>query len=101
MRLRSPGSCPSAIAISRMHAYVLDDNLQPVPDGSPGELYMGGDGIARGYLNRPELTAERFVENPFATEEQKALGKNLRLYKTGDMVRRLPSGELVYIGRSG
>jgi amino acid adenylation domain-containing protein/thioester reductase-like protein len=90
---------PIGVALARMHAYVLDDNLQPVPDGSPGELYMGGDGVARGYLNRPELTAERFVKNPFATEEQQALGKNLRLYKTGDLVRRLPSGELVYIGR--
>ena len=90
---------PIGVAIARMHAYVLDDNLQPVPDGSPGELYMGGDGVARGYLNRPELTAERFVKNPFATEEQQALGKNLRLYKTGDLVRRLPSGELVYIER--
>ena len=90
---------PIGVPLARMHAYVLDDNLEPVPDGNPGELYMGGDGIARGYLNRPELTAERFVRNPFATEEQQALGKNLRLYKTGDLVRRLPSGEVVYIER--
>ena len=91
---------PIGVAIARMHAYVLDENLQLVPDGTPGDLYMGGEGVARGYLNRPELTAERFVMNPFATEEQKALGKNLRLYKTGDVVRRLPSGKLVYIARA-
>ncbi|MCX5880282.1 MAG: amino acid adenylation domain-containing protein, partial [Deltaproteobacteria bacterium] len=93
------GVVPIGVPITRMHAYVLDENLRPVPDGSPGELYMGGDGIARGYLNRPELTAERFVKNPFATEEQRAQGKNLRLYKTGDIVKRLPSGEVVYIER--
>ena len=91
---------PIGVALARMYAYVLDDQLQPVPDGTNGELYIGGDGVARGYLNRPELTAERFIENPFVTEEQRALGKNLRLYKTGDVVKRLGSGEIVYIGRT-
>jgi amino acid adenylation domain-containing protein/thioester reductase-like protein len=91
---------PIGIAIARMHAYVLDEDLQPLPDGIPGELYVGGDGVARGYLNRPELTDERFVENPFASDEERALGRNRRLYKTGDLVRRIPSGELIYIGRA-
>ena len=64
-----------------------------------GELYIGGAGLARGYLNQPELTAEKFIENPFATEEDKKLDRNLRLYKTGDMVRWLPDGNLEFIGR--
>jgi thioesterase domain-containing protein/acyl carrier protein len=73
--------------------YVLDGSMQPVPIGVAGELYIGGDGLAREYLNRRELTAEKFVDNPFAAE-----GKG-RLYKTGDQVRYLPNGELEYIGR--
>ncbi|MFH1117055.1 MAG: amino acid adenylation domain-containing protein [Pseudomonadota bacterium] len=91
---------PIGVPLARMYAYVLDDRLQQVPDGTVGELYIGGDGVARGYLNRPELTAERFIRNPFVTEEQRARGKNLRLYKTGDMVKRLESGELVYMERT-
>ncbi|WP_415843457.1 hypothetical protein, partial [Xenorhabdus thuongxuanensis] len=63
------------------------------------ELYIGGAGLARGYLNRPELTAERFVPNPFATAEDQAKGYT-RLYKTGDLVRWLPNGELEYLGRN-
>ena len=58
-----------------------------------GELYIGGDGLARGYLDRPKLTKERFIANPFASEEEKIKGQNLRLYKTGDLVRWLPDLE--------
>ncbi|MBL0388673.1 amino acid adenylation domain-containing protein [Tumebacillus sp. ITR2] len=72
-------------------AYVFDEQKRLVPTGVPGELYVGGAGVARGYLNRPELTAERFVENPYRPGE--------RLYRSGDLVRLLPTGELEYRGR--
>ncbi|PHM39367.1 Amino acid adenylation [Xenorhabdus mauleonii] len=85
--------------LNDLHAYVLNNAGHLVPIGAPGELYIGGAGLARGYLNRPELTAERFVENPFATAEDKALGYT-RLYKTGDLVRWMPNGELEYLGRN-
>ncbi|MBK2297393.1 AMP-binding enzyme, partial [Francisella philomiragia] len=77
----------------------LDSNKQPVAIGVIGELYIGGAGLARGYLNRPELTAEKFVINPFVTEEDKLNGYT-RLYKTGDLVRWLPDGNIEYIGRN-
>lgn len=70
---------------------VLDAELQPVDAGVVGELFVGGAGLARGYLNRPELTAQRFIESPFAAGE--------RLYRTGDLARRLPNGDLEYLGR--
>ncbi|KAG0214379.1 hypothetical protein BGX28_002196, partial [Mortierella sp. GBA30] len=74
--------------------YVLDDHQQLAPVGTVGELYVGGEGVARGYLNRPDLTAERFHMDPFSKQE------NARMYKTGDLVRYLPDGNLVYLGRS-
>ncbi len=74
--------------------YVLDRHLQPVPVGITGELYIGGPGLARGYLHRPELTAERFIPDPFARMP------GARLYKTGDMCRWLPNGMLEYLGRT-
>ncbi len=80
--------------IPDLQVYVLDQHLQPVPIGVPGQMYVGGAGVSRGYLNRPELTAERFISNPFQTSRG-----GERLYKTGDMARYLLSGELEYLGR--
>ena len=79
--------------------YVLDINKTPVPIGVIGELYIAGAGLARGYLNKSELTQQRFLPNPFATDEDIANGYN-RLYKTGDLVRWLPDGNLSFIGRN-
>ncbi|WP_116964869.1 non-ribosomal peptide synthetase, partial [Fastidiosibacter lacustris] len=84
--------------LNNAKCYVVDRYSQPVPIGVVGELYIGGAGVACGYLNKPELTAEKFITNPFATEEDKQKGYD-RLYKTGDLVRWLPDGNLEYIGR--
>ncbi|WP_309744852.1 polyketide synthase, partial [Chamaesiphon sp. OTE_20_metabat_361] len=86
--------CGSAIGrpIPDLELYVLDPDLQPVEVGTTGEMYVGGAGVARGYLNRPELTAERFIPHPFAPDGV--------LYKTGDLARYLPDGDLEYLGRS-
>ncbi len=86
--------------IYNIKIYLLNNNLQLLPIGSMGELYIGGDGVARGYLNRAELTVERFIKNPFQTEEEKKKNRNSRLYKTGDLVRMLPDGNIEYIGRN-
>ncbi|HEX6288568.1 MAG TPA: amino acid adenylation domain-containing protein, partial [Herpetosiphonaceae bacterium] len=79
--------------ISNTQGYVLDPWYQMVPVGVIGELYLGGVGLARGYLGRPDLTAERFLPDPFAQQP------GARLYRTGDLVRYLPNGDLDYIGR--
>ena len=76
--------------IDNTQTYILDTNLQPVPISVTGELYIGGVGVARGYLDRPDLTAEKFIDNPFGE------GK---IYKTGDLCRYLPNGNIEYIGR--
>ncbi len=129
-------------AIANTQVYILDNHQQPVPIGTPGELYIGGDGLARGYLNRPELTKERFISNPFqksrgageqgsrgageqgsrGAEEQGSRGageqgsrgageqgsrgekedqssNSERLYKTGDLARFLPDGNIEFLGR--
>jgi amino acid adenylation domain-containing protein len=96
--------------ISNMQVYVLDNYLQPVPIGVPGELYVSGEGLARGYLNRPELTAEKFIPNPFKIQNSKYPSgrtkpykiKNSyseRLFKTGDLACYLPDGNIKFLGR--
>lgn len=85
--------------IRNVQCYVLDDTLSLQPAGMTGELYIGGIGVTRGYLNRPDLTAEKFISNPFQTLEEKSLGKNEKLYKTGDLVCKTEDGNLEYIGR--
>ena len=82
--------------ISNIQAYILDSHLRPVPIGAIGEIYIGGSGLARGYLNRPELTAERFIANPFNTSQDNT---SLRLYRTGDLAKYLPDGNIEYLGR--
>ncbi len=84
---------PIGCSIANTEIYLLDEDLQPVPFGEPGELYIAGVGLARGYLNRPELTNEKFISNPFASEP------GTRLYKTGDLARYLPDGNLEFLGR--
>ncbi|KAK6024664.1 AMP-binding enzyme, partial [Ostertagia ostertagi] len=75
--------------------YILDEQLREVAHGMPGELFVGGIQIARGYLNRPEITAEKFIKNPFAPTNP----DSTRLYRTGDLVRRLPDGNIEFAGR--
>ncbi|MBU7581848.1 MAG: amino acid adenylation domain-containing protein [Nostoc sp. TH1S01] len=84
---------PLGRPLANTQIYILDEHLQPVPIGVPGELYIGGTGVARGYLNQPELTAKRFIKNPFASEP------TARLYKTGDIARYLSNGNLEFLGR--
>ena len=84
---------PIGRPIANTQIYILDKHLQPVPVGVPGELYIGGAGLARRYFNQPELTQEKFIPNPFTSDSES------RIYKTGDLARYLPNGEIEYLGR--
>jgi amino acid adenylation domain-containing protein len=88
------GRVPIGRPVANTQLCILDRALQPVPMGVRGELYVGGEGVGRGYLNRPDLTAERFVPDPFST------GTGMRLYRTGDFVRYLPDSNIEYLGRT-
>jgi amino acid adenylation domain-containing protein len=88
-----PGPIPIGTPIAHTTVHILDDARRPVPDGQEGELYAGGAGLALGYLNRDELTAERFVANPFDSSG------STRLYRTGDRVRRRTDGNIEFLGR--
>ncbi|HEY9741578.1 MAG TPA: amino acid adenylation domain-containing protein [Coleofasciculaceae cyanobacterium] len=102
-------SIPIGRPIANTQIYLLDGQLQPVPIGIPGELYIGGDGLARGYLNRPELTALAFIPNPFIQEigngkqeikgENSSLPSSSNLYKTGDLARYQADGNIEFLGR--
>ncbi|CAH4016929.1 non-ribosomal peptide synthetase [Serratia marcescens] len=85
---------PIGSRIPDLRLYLLGADGEPVPMGAIGELYVGGEGVARGYLNRPELTAERFLDDPF----NRAPGA--RMYRTGDLARYLPGGDIEYLGRN-
>jgi amino acid adenylation domain-containing protein len=84
---------PIGYPVANTQIYILDDYMQPVPVGISGELYIGGVQVARGYLNRPELTAEKFIPDPFSDSPE------ARLYRTGDSARYLPDGTIEYLGR--
>jgi N-(5-amino-5-carboxypentanoyl)-L-cysteinyl-D-valine synthase len=86
--------------LRNVKCYVLSQDLKQIPIGAIGELYIGGNGVAKGYLNRDDLSAERFLSNPYQTEAEKLSGTNARIYKTGDLARMLPDGELEFMGRS-
>ncbi|HMH53316.1 MAG TPA: non-ribosomal peptide synthetase [Candidatus Acidoferrum sp.] len=79
--------------IANTQIHILDEQMRPVPVGTPGEIYIGGAGVARGYLNRPDLTAQKFVSDPFRTEP------DARLYRTGDLGRYLVDGRIAFLGR--
>src|SRR6185295_5300103 len=87
------GVVPIGRPLTNVQVYLLDEYLNPVPWGVTGELHVGGVVLARGYLNRPELTAEKFIPDPFSAQ------KGARLYRTGDLARHLPSGALEFLGR--
>src|SRR5690606_9417476 len=84
---------PIGRPIANTTIYLLDQHLQPVPAGIPGELYIGGSGVGRGYLKRPELTEQRFIADPFSQQP------GARLYRTGDLARYQPDGCIEFLGR--
>ncbi len=90
----SAASLPIGRPIANTQVYILDQHLEPVPEGVIGELYIAGAGVTSGYLNQPERTAERFVPNPFSQES------NARMYRTGDLARYLKNGNVEFLGRA-
>lgn len=95
IHLVTAGSDPVPIGrpIHNTQIYILDSNLKPVPPGELGEIFIGGDGLARGYLNKPDVTSERFIQNPIPDQSSR------RIYRTGDLGRFLPNGDIQYEGR--
>ena len=101
---KEPNDPPIGRPIANTKLYILDKNLQPVPVGVPGELMVGGVSLARGYLNRPEMTAEKFIPNPFQYHggwEEPFYSEEMhhRLYRTGDLVRYRKNGDIEFLGR--
>lgn len=92
--IETQNNLPIGRPMANTTVYILDGSMQPVPIGVPGELYIGGVGVTRGYLNRPDLTAERFIPNPFRVDNQ------AKLYKTGDVVRYRADGNIEFLGRA-
>jgi amino acid adenylation domain-containing protein len=90
--LRHQAAVPIGRPLDHRHLYILDEHRQLMPPGAPGEVYLGGAGLAERYLNRPELTDERFPTDPF-------VGRGSRMYRTGDVGRYLPDGNVVFLGR--
>ncbi|HZD08569.1 MAG TPA: amino acid adenylation domain-containing protein, partial [Candidatus Limnocylindrales bacterium] len=93
-RSKTNESVPIGSPVANTHVYILNEWLRPAPLGAIGELYLAGEGLARGYLNRPDLTADRFVPNPFSVTGGE------RMYRTGDNARYLPDGKLEFFGRT-
>src|SRR5205085_6771424 len=93
-RENDPDDPPIGLPIANVQTHLLDSQLRPVPAGVAGNLYIGGAGLSRGYLNRPDLTAERFVPDAFSGQP------GARLYETGDLARRLPDGDIKFLGRA-
>src|SRR6185437_3482387 len=87
------GSLPLGKPVANSRVYILDESGQPVPAGAEGEIYISGPGVARGYLNRPDLTAERFVSDPFKGDGSQ------RMYRSGDLGRCLANGSIEFCGR--
>ena len=94
MTLRQLGHAHRQAPSRTARIYLLDQQRQPVPLGAVGEIYIGGAGVARGYFKRPELTAERFLQDPFSPHP------GARMYRTGDLARYLPDGNLEFLGRN-
>lgn len=86
--------------LAGVSCYILDQHMRLLPDHVPGELYIGGMQLTAGYINSPDLNQQLFVQNPFVSKEDKDIGLNTRLYKSGDLVKRLPNGHLLFLGRT-